>query len=127
MLRLPSPPEFTRFNELRVGDRVTITYYQSTIYHLIGRHARPPKVSEQIAATESASPLPGATFSHQATERVTVTNIDRKAASITVINSSGQTVTRHVDNPSDLEGVSKGDHIDITYTQAVLATVTRPN
>jgi hypothetical protein len=58
------------------------------------------------------------------TERVTVKAVDPKAASITVTSSSGQTVTRHVDNPSDLNGVKPGDHVDITYTQAVLATVT---
>lgn len=120
-----APPELPRFNELRVGDRVTITYYESTVYQLKGRHTPRPAVSEQVTGTESASRLPGATLSHQVTERVTVKAVDRKAASITVVGSSGQTVTRHVDDPSHLDGVKPGDHIDITYTQAVLATVTR--
>lgn len=120
-----APSELTRFKELRVGDRVTITYYESTVYQLKGRRAPRPAVAEEVAGTESSSPLPGATFSHQTTERVTVKAVDRQAASITVTGSSGQTVTRRVDNPSDLDGVEPGDHIDITYTQAVLATVTR--
>ena len=122
-----APPELPRFTELRVGDRVTITYYESTVYRLKGRHAPRPAASEEIAGTESASPLPGATFSHQATERVTVKAVDRKAASITVVGSSGQTITRRVDNPSDLDGVKPGEHIDITYTYAVLVNVTRTN
>jgi hypothetical protein len=44
---------------------------------------------------------------------------------ITVVGRDGRTISRHVHNPSDLEGVKKGDHIDITYTNALLASVTR--
>jgi len=120
-----APPELPRFTELRVGDRVTVTYYESTVYRVRGRHAPRPSVSEEVAGRESASPLPGATFAHQTTERVTVEAVDRRAASITVRASSGQTVTRRVDNRSDLDGVKPGDAIDITYTQAVLVNITR--
>lgn len=120
-----APPEFTRFDELRVGDRVTITYYQSTVYTLKGRRQPRPSVSEEVSVLESDSTLPGATLSHQVTERVTVKSVDRKSGSITVTEPSGRTVTRHVDRASDLDGVKKGDHIDITYTAAILAAVTR--
>ena len=120
-----APPEFTRFDELRVGDRVTITYYESTVYQLKRRHAPAPAVSEEVGAVESGSRLPGATFSHQTTERVTVKAVDRKTAVITVVGVDGRRISRHVHNPSDLEGVKTGDHIDITYTNALLASVTR--
>ena len=120
-----APPEFTRFNELRVGDNVTITYYQSTVYKLRRRHARAPAVSEEVRAAESASPLPGANFEHQLTERVTVKAVNRGASLISVVGRDGQTITRRVHNPRDLNGVKPGDHIDITYTHAVLASVTR--
>jgi len=125
-LRVFVPPEFTRFGELRVADHVTITYYQSTVYQLKGPHQPRPAVAEEVGAAESASALPGATFSQQVTERVTVKAVDRQGASITVTGLSGQTVVRRVSRPADLDGVRKGDHIDITYTEAVLATVTRP-
>jgi Cu/Ag efflux protein CusF len=120
-----APPEFTRFDELLVGDRVTITYYESTVYQLKRRHSRTPAVSEEVSAVESSSSLPGATFSHQTTERVTVKKVDREASLITVVGRDGLTISRHVQDPSRLEGVKKGDHIDITYTKALLATVTR--
>jgi hypothetical protein len=120
-----APPEFTRFDELRVGDHVTITYYQSTVYQLKHPHAPAPAVSEAIGAVESDSPLPGATFSHQTTERVTVKAVDRKAALITVAGADGRRISRHVHNPTDLDRVKTGDHIDITYTEALLASITR--
>src|SRR5580704_1565203 len=119
-----APPEFTRFDELRVGDHVTITYYQSTVYKLKHPRAPTPAVSEEVGAVASASPLPGATFSLQTTERVTVKAVDRKAALITVAGADGRRISRHVHNPSDLEGVKTGEHIDITYTNALLASVT---
>jgi len=120
-----APPEFTRLNELRVGDVVTITYYESVVSQLRRPRARKPSVSEEVTATESTSALPGVTLSHQQTERVTVNAVDRDASSITVTNRDGRTVSRHVERLSDLDGVKPGDHIDITYTEAVLATVTR--
>ena len=120
-----APPEFARFDELRTGDRVTITYYASTVYQLKRRHAPKPASSEEVGAIENDSSLPGATFSHQTTERVTVKKVDRKASLITVVSRDGRTISRHVQDPSHLEGVKKGDHVDITYTEALLASVTR--
>ena len=109
-----APPEFTRLNELSVGDVVTITYYESVVYQLRRPRARKPSVSEEVSATESTSALPGLTLSHQQTERVTVKAVDRDASSITVTNRDGRTVSRHVERLSDLDGVKPGDHIDIT-------------
>jgi hypothetical protein len=119
------PPEFKRLNELRVGDTVTITYYESIVYRLRPRNASKAPVSEEVAASESTSALPGGTLSHQLTERVTVNAVDRDAPSITVTAGDGRTVSRRIERRSDLDGVKPGDQVDITYTEAVLVTVTR--
>src|SRR5262245_52275261 len=65
-----APPEFVRLNEIRVGDAVTITYYESIVYRIHRPGTPRPPVSEEVTAVESKSALPGATFSHQVTERV---------------------------------------------------------
>jgi hypothetical protein len=119
------PQEFGRFKELRVGDTVTVTYYESIVYQLRRPGAAKPPVSEEAAATESQAALPGGTLSRQTTERVTVRAIDRQAPSISVIGRNGRTTSRHVERASDLDGVKPGDQIDITYTEAVLVTVAR--
>ena len=120
-----APPELTRFDELRTGDRVTFTYYESTVYRVKPPHAVKSGVREKVAAIEGAATLPSATFSHQSTERVTVKAVDRDAPSITVVTADRRIVSRKVENRSLLEGIKRGDRIDITYTQALLATVTR--
>jgi hypothetical protein len=120
-----APPEFSRFEELMVGDRVTLTYYESIVHQLKSRRAPKVRVSEAMAATESAGTFPGATFSHQSTERVTVKAVDTAVPSITVVTRDGRVASKKVEDGSLLEGVKPGDHIDITYTEALLATVTR--
>jgi Cu/Ag efflux protein CusF len=120
-----APPEFTRFDELRAGDRVTLTYYESAVFRVRPAHGAKPAVSEEVAATESAAALPGATFSHQSTATVTVEAVDRDAPSITVRTADRRVVSRKVEDRSLLDGIKRGDRIDITYTDALLATVTR--
>jgi Cu/Ag efflux protein CusF len=120
-----APPEFTRFGELRVGDRITITYYESTVFQVKRRHSPMPAVSEEVSAAENHSSLPSATVSHQTTARVTVTKVDREASLITVVGRDGRAVSRRVQDPSHLDGVKQGDDIDITYTEALLASVAR--
>jgi len=120
-----APPEFKRFNELRAGDRVTFTYYESTVFRVRPAHGARPAVSEEVAATESAAAQPDATFSHQSTQTVTVEAVDRDAPSITVVTADRRVVSRKVEDRSLLEGIKHGDRIDITYTEALLANVTR--
>ena len=120
-----APPEFRRFNELRTGDRVTLTYYESTVFRVRPAHGAKAAVSEEVAATESAGALPGATFSHQSTATVTVEAVDRDVPSITVRTADRRVVSRKVEDRSLLDGIKRGDRIDITYTDALLATVTR--
>jgi len=119
-----APLEFGRFDELRVGDRVTFKYYESIVYRIRPVRSAKPGANEEVAATESKGSLPGATLSHQVVETVTVRAVDRKAPSITVLTKDGQIVSRKVENGSLLEGLTPGDRIEITYTEALLATVT---
>jgi len=120
-----APPAFARFDELQVGDRVTFTYYESIVYQVNGARARNARASEEFAATSSAARLPGGTLSHQLTETVTVAAVDREAPAIAVVTAEGRTVSRKVEARSLLEGVKRGDRIEITYTEALLATVAR--
>jgi hypothetical protein len=73
-----APPELERLKELKAGDTVTITYYESIVYRFRRPGAPRPPVSEETAAIESTAALPGATLSHQLTERVTVKAIDKR-------------------------------------------------
>ena len=120
-------PEVKRFDELKVGDKVKMTYYESVVLQVrkpgeAGGQAAP---TADVAATRGNGPLPGATLSVQQKMTVTVKAIDPALPSVTVTTPDGRTVTRKVENKKNIEGLKVGDQVDITYTRAVLTQVER--
>jgi Cu/Ag efflux protein CusF len=118
-------PEFQRFNELKVGDKVNLTYYASTVYQVRKPGTKDPAQTDSAALVPANRALPGGTIAMQSVQTVTVKAINPETPSITVLTSDGRTVTRKVDQKSYLDGVKVGDKIDITYTESVLASVER--
>jgi Cu/Ag efflux protein CusF len=120
-------PEVTRFDELKVGDKVNMTYYESTVFTI--RKPGDPPLSAGTSGTEitrGSGPLPGATSAKQSISTVTVKSVDPAAGVITVTTAGGRVVTRKVDDKSNLANVKVGDQIDIVSTQALLVNVERP-
>jgi Cu/Ag efflux protein CusF len=118
-------PEVTRFNELKVGDKVKMTYYESVVMQVRkpGEASTPPAADAKVNRSTGATP--GATVAAQMTTTVTVKSIDAAVPSITVTTADGRTVTRKVEDKKNLENVKPGDRIDITYTQALLTSIQR--
>ena len=112
-------PDVQRFNELKVGDKVTFTYYESTVYQL-RKSGTAKTATESGAMVPGGKKLPGGTMARQTIQTVTVKSVDMSIPSITVTTSDGRTVTRKVEKKSDLEGVKAGDKIDITYYRSAL-------
>jgi hypothetical protein len=119
-------PAVKRFSEVKVGDRVTLRYYESVV--LVLRKAgdtspAPPESSDKSAATPGAGKHPGGTAARQRKMTVTVVSVDKAVPSITVKTPEGSTVTRKIADAKNLEGVSPGDKVDITYTEAMLVNL----
>ena len=116
----------TRFNELKVGDKVRMTYYESIVLQLLKPGDKANPASLDAAMTRAKSALPAGTVALQERRVVTVKTIDMAVPSITVTTEDGRTFTRRVENKANLEGVKPGDRIEIIYTQAVMASVEPP-
>jgi Cu/Ag efflux protein CusF len=116
-------PEVTRFNELKVGDKIRMTYYESLVFQLRkpGDTANP--AGDDAAVTRTQGGAPGATIASQMKRTVTVASVDPATGSITVKTEDGRTVTRKVDDKKNLADVKPGDRIDITYTEAIVTGV----
>ncbi len=116
-------PAMKRFDELKVGDKVKVTYYESLVLQVrkAGDPAKP--AGDDVKLTKGTGASPAATLSRQQTTSVDVMAIDQKLPSITVKTADGRTVTRKVEDRKNLEGVKVGDKIDITYTQAALMSI----
>jgi Cu/Ag efflux protein CusF len=115
-------PAMKRFDELKVGDKVKATYYESIVLQ-VRQAGAPAPTSGGANATRGTGASPSATLAAQQTTTVDVVSIDTKLPSITVKTADGRTVTRKVEDRKHLEGVKPGDKIDITYTQAALVSV----
>lgn len=115
-------PAMKRFDELKVGDKVKVTYYESLVLQ-VRKPGDAAKPADDAKLTKGTGASPSGTLSRQQSTSVDVLAIDQKLPSITVKTADGRTVTRKVENRKNLEGVKVGDKIDITYTQAALVNV----
>jgi len=113
--------DVTRFNDLKVGDQVSATYFESIAWNVrTAGQAAPPAETDTVARRTAG---PGAAVASQQNITVTVTAIDRTAQSVTVQGPGGNSLTFKAADPKNLENLKVGDKVDITYTQAVLLRV----
>lgn len=112
-----------RFSELKVGDTVKLSYYESLAVSV----RKPGEPAPTSAVTEAITPgtggRPGATLARQATITVTIVSIDPAAPSVTVKGPKGNVMSMRVQDPKRLTMVKVGDTVDVTYTQAALVEV----
>jgi ribosomal 50S subunit-recycling heat shock protein len=117
-------PEVKRFDELKVGDTVTIRY-QESIAWAIRKPGQPSGLPTNTgpAVTRSTGARPGGTVAQQETATVTIKAIDPKVPSVTVLTEDGRTVSFKVEDKKNLKDVKVGDKVEITYTEAVIISV----
>jgi hypothetical protein len=117
--------DMTRFNELKVGDTIDITYVESVVVRVAkpGDPNTPAATTVDAALTRGTGAAPGGTVGAQVSTTVTVKAIDTAVPSITVVTDGGRTVTRKVEDAKNLAGVKVGDKLAITYTEALLMSV----
>jgi Cu/Ag efflux protein CusF len=119
--------EVQRFNELKVGDTVKMTYTESVVV-LLRKPGDPPITDAQAAnaaTTRGTGALPSATMAAQERVTVTVKAIDPATQAITVTTKDGRTVTRKVDDKKFIDGLKAGQTIDIVYTRALVTAIER--
>ena len=112
-------PEVTRFNQLKVGDKVSLTYYESLVFEVRKPGMKTNDSTDAVAAGRAKN-QPGGGIVTQQTRTVTVKAIDATVPSITVVTADGRTITRKIEDRKNIEGVKPGDRIDITYSQALV-------
>ena len=116
-------PEVQRFNQLKVGDKVTFRYYESVVMQIRKLGTAPESPSSKPALTRTPGSKPGGTLSQQMTATVTVNAIDPKTPAVTVTASDGRKMSFKVEDKKNIEGLKAGDKVEITYTQALAISV----
>src|SRR4029453_6973856 len=116
------PPSAKRFDELKVGDKVSITYNNN-----VSARLKPPGEAPVNTATGTSNAgqgeRPGGTAAMQRTMTVTVDAIDKNASSMTFTGPNGWKYSRHIVDPSVFDKVKVGDKVDITWATDVTVAV----
>jgi hypothetical protein len=110
--------------QVKKGDKVVATYYQSLAYEVKQPGQAVPGVTA-AGQLETAKPgqMPAGIGARALTITAAIEAIDRTAPSVTLKGPEGKLVTIKVRDPKKLEGVNVGDLVEITYTQALAVSV----
>jgi len=117
-------PDIKRFDEVKVGDKVTAKYYDSVIVRL-KKPGEADVAMKATATTGSQQALPGGTKAKQVTITATITAIDPNAPSITFTGPNGWKYISRVLDTEALAKVKVGDKVDIVWTEATLVSLDR--
>ena len=116
------PKEVKRFDTLKVGDRINATYYENIVLQLRPPGSKP--IDSSSDAVKRADTGDAVTASHQRTITATIAAIDQKIPSITFTGPNGWKYSGKVQDRQALAKVKVGDKIDITWTEALVVSVT---
>jgi Cu/Ag efflux protein CusF len=110
--------EVKNLAQMKPGDVVTATYAEALAYEVMkgGETVAPASVVGGAAAVPGERPAAG--IARQTTATVMITEIDRNAPSVTFKGPQGNVRTIKVMHPEKLEGVSVGDTVQLTFTEA---------
>jgi hypothetical protein len=117
-------PEAKNFNQVKVGDRVTAKYFESTAIAV--RKAGEPPFAEETKAVQRAAPggKPGAIAIDTTEMTARVEDIDYKTRTVTLRGPQQKTATVKVDKSvKRFNEVKKGDEIVIRHTEAIAIDV----
>ncbi len=119
-------PEGTeRFTALKVGDKVSIRYYDTVSIRL----KAPGEMavdSDSAALTPTPGAKPAGTAATQRVMTATIQEIDPKVPSVTFVGPNGWKYSRRVADKKMLEKVKVGDRVDFIWTKAVIIDTAAP-
>ena len=118
-------PEVKNLPQLKVGDKVTATYYESIAYE-VHKPGTISDMSTQVSsgmATAEPGQKPGAISADIVRLTATIVSIDKATPSVTLRTEDGNVTAIKVKHPEKLDEIAVGDVAEIYLSQAVAITV----
>ncbi len=109
------------FDDLKIGDTVNATYYENIVLRV--KQPGEPDVDTTSAGANKADGKPAGTAAVQRTITATIDNIDPAVPSISFKGPNGWNYSSKVHDKKALQQVKVGDRVDITWTTAMLVSV----
>ncbi len=127
LIKFVAGDEVRNLPQVKVGDDVSVTYYESLAYevHKAGTEIPDATVTEGVGRAKLGE-KPGALGVQAATVTATIAAIDKAAGTVTLKGPDGDLTTIKARNPDNLNRVTVGDLVAITYTEAIAISVDTP-
>jgi len=117
--------EVKNLPQVKVGDQVQVSYYESVNFEVLSPGQSEPKAAEISALeTAAAGQKPSGSMTNEISFVATIEAIDKDNQTVTLKGPKGNTKTVKARNPENLEKVAAGDQVLITLTRAVAVDVT---
>jgi Cu/Ag efflux protein CusF len=117
------PPQVSRIDQIKIGDKVTITEVSSALIGLTPTDAGTPiAMDTSVEVDRDAGSKPGGTMTETLTVTGEIVGIDKAAGTVTVKGPSA-TRTFDVDDPALLEGVKVGDGVIAKFRNVIVGEV----
>jgi Cu/Ag efflux protein CusF len=116
--------EVRNLPQIKKGDTVVVTYYQSAVFEVMKKgDKRPPATVTEGVGRAKEGEQPGALGASVVTVVAEVVKLDREGRTATIKGPEGNLVSLDVRNPENFDKVKVGDKVEITLTEAVAIDV----
>jgi Cu/Ag efflux protein CusF len=115
--------EVRNLDQVKVGDRVNVDYYESIAINVLPPGAAINDVRVAADRNEKGE-KPGGMAAQHTTLTATVEGVDKKSSQVTLRGPAGNLRTLTVRDPKKLDNVKAGDRLQITYTESLAVGVT---
>ena len=121
-------PEITNFDQIKKGDRVSVTYELAVAIELIKTKSDGirSKVETNTITTSKTNEKPSEKIANQTTIIADIVAVDREKKLVSVKGPSGNVTTVMVKNPALLNDVNVGEQVKVIYYDAMAASITTP-
>lgn len=116
-------PDARNFDQLRVGDKVTVAYNEALTVSLKKGSGATSMQEREIAERAQPGEKPGGTVGREVTVVAQVVAVNKDAQIVTVKGPRGHVVDLRVSDPEQMKNVKKGDRVQAVYTEAVAISV----
>jgi hypothetical protein len=121
-------PEIKNFDQIKKGDRLSITYQLAVAIELIKTTSDGvrSKVETNTVTTSKANEKPAETIANKTTIIADIVEVNREKKLVSVKGPSGKVTTVVVKNPALLADVNVGEQVKVIYYDAMAASITSP-
>jgi len=121
-------PEISNFAQIKIGDRVNVTYETAVAIELIKTKSTGIRSKVETSTVTNSKPneKPSEIIANTSTIIADIVGVDRDKKLVSVKGPSGKVTTVTVKNPALLADVAVGEQVKVVYFDAMAASITTP-